>query len=757
MRRWLCNEQRFLGLIVFLLALLPFTVAADKRIKAEPSFRTPVTLSPAAWAALDLATAVYIDYGAFIWTELSEAELDRVARSGYSYQSYPEAYMLDLGGIRFDTRAGAPTLPAGLDQVSSQGPDLHLVQLQGPTRQEWLETLQLAGLEIVQYIHPHSYVVWGEAPAAALAGQTFVGWTGPFAPAYRLLPAYRSLVGEMEVHLLLYRSQTLADTVAELTNLAGALTSRATLNATWEMVNVRVDGSRLVELANVPGVYSVQPVPTDGGLRGEMSNQINVNNHAANNAAFPGYTSWLAAAGVDGSGVIMANVDGGIQDNHPDLVNRMVSCSGDTCGGGASDSHGTHTAGIMAADGASGTVDGNGFLRGLGMAPGANLVEQVYSPWFTQAGGMLKLITESYANNALLSGNSWGPSGSPLGYDDDTLQVDIGVRDADAATAGNQEFSYVLSFMNGNGGTSSQGTPDEAKNIFTIGSTKMQLSNGNQDLNINDISANSAHGPALDGRTIPHMVAPGCRVDSTVTGSGYGLSCGTSMASPHVSGAVALFIQYYRDLFATDPSPALVKAAFLPVAHDLAGFDDADGGTLGHPFDSKQGWGRLDVAAVVSPTVAIVYVDQTVVLDNSGEEWTGQLAVADPAEPVRLMLVWTDAPGHGLGGSTPAWNNDLNLTVTVNGSDYVGNNFGADGWSQTGGSYDGMNNTEGVFLTGVSGNLIVTVAGANINSDGVPGVGDGTDQDFALVCYNCLNAPIEYTEFIYLPAAAKLP
>ena len=75
----------------------------------------------------------------------------------------------------------------------------------------------------------------------------------------------------------------------------------------------------------------------------------------------------------------------------------------------------------------------------------------------------------------------------------------------------------------------------------------MQTGSGGQMLNIDDLSSNTAHGPALDGRNIPHMVAPGCEVNLTVPG-GYDLMCGTSMASPNVSGAVALFIEYYRNL-----------------------------------------------------------------------------------------------------------------------------------------------------------------------------------------------------------------
>jgi hypothetical protein len=53
-----------------------------------------------------------------------------------------------------------------------------------------------------------------------------------------------------------------------------------------------------------------------------------------------------------------------------------------------------------------------------------------------------------------------------------------------------------------------------------------------------------------------------------------------------------------------------------------------------------------------------------------------------------------------------------------------------------------MNNTEGVFLAPVTAErLVVRVQASNINSDGVPHRGDDTDQDFALVCYNCASQP----------------
>ncbi len=671
-------------------------------------------------ARLGLDSCIVTDYGSFLWLKLSAADRAQLKQASVQYWEKPDAFKLRLGGQSFDPLKAQPIPPRGLGSVDRSAPDLHLVQMTGPARAAWLGALRADGLEIVQYLPPYTYVVWGETAARdQTADRPHVRWAAPFAPAYRLLPKYRALSDQLDaVRVLMYRGADTATAVLTIEALGGTLIESRKLNDVFELAGFHISAAKLAEVANVPGVYSVQVVPTDGGLRGEMSDQVNVNNVDESNLAFPGYLDWLASVGLSGNGVIIANVDGGIENSHPDLAGRFVSCSGTTCGGAASSSHGTHTAGIMAANGTSGTLDSYGFLRGLGQAPGANLVEQLYNPYFAWPGGMLLLMTDSYNNGASLSGNSWGPSGWPHGYDSDTLQVDIGVRDADPDTPGNQPLSYVLSIMNGYGGRSSQGTPDEAKNIFTIGSTKMQTAGGAPILQINNLSSNSAHGPALDGRKIPHMVAPGCYVDSTTSyGGGYTTMCGTSMASPHVSGAIALFIEYYRGLpsYESDPSPALVKAAFLPVAHDLAGNLDADGAILGHPFDNRQGWGRMDLEAVVVPRVAVRYFDDPFVFDDTGQEWSTTLAADDPNQPLRIMLVWTDAPGHGLGGSTPAWNNDLDLVVE-NGPDvYFGNNFGAAGWSTTAGTADFKNNTEGVFLgPAATGDYTIRVVASDI-------------------------------------------
>ncbi len=683
----------------------------------------------------ELATAraqgatVVEDYGDVLWVQFEGAE---------SFSTYA----LDLGQRRFDALQDSQANR----RVYGTRAALRLVQFTAPPRQAWLDTLQRQGATPVQYIAPFSYVVWSDALALSAAARLTpqLRWSGEFLPEYKQNNAAEGLRrGETEWQAMLYRG---ADISPATFAANGARSSgRSTMDQYFDIVAFETaDAATLQRLAALPGVYSLQPRRRDGGLRAELANQITAGNFNAGVPAL-GYLSWLSGLGLNGSGVVIANVDGGIFDTHPDLIGRMLPCVGDTCGGSATDDHGTHTAAIMAGDGLSAVVDANGYRRGLGMAPGANLVEQVYNPTFTQPGGMLKLMRQSHDNNADLSGNSWGPAGSPVGYDLDTRQVDVGVRDTKPDIAGDQPLTYVLSFMNGNGGTSSQGSPDEGKNMITVGSTKAQTGSGAFITAYNDISDNSAHGPALDGRRIPHLVAPGCSVDSAASATGYGLMCGTSMASPQVSGAAAVFIEHYRDLHAgADPSAALIKAALVAATQNLVGNTDADGVTLGNRPDNKQGWGRLRADRMLSPGVAVLYYDQdTETFDNTGESWILNVSPEDPAEPVQVVLVYTDAPGHGTGGSTPAWNNDLDLRVESGGDIYRGNVFGANGFSITGGSADSRNNIEVISMDAATaaGGLAIEVVASNVNSNALPNSGDATDQDFALVCVNCSAGP----------------
>ncbi len=735
------QRKSFLFLLSILICVLLFLKPApsagqDAQVGVRINGETVETLRN-----LGIPFKVLIDYGAFRWGVLPTSLLSQLGQSSINYQVFNSPYALSTGDGLIDplfaNQQFSVTRPTNSDDA---GPGLYLVQFYGPTKGEWLSALKADGLKILQYLHPFTYLVWGD-PALLDQSQAhpFVRWVGTYHPQIITQPAIAKS-GEKTIlaRVIAYKGQNLNTLRMELEKL-GAVLIDISMNAdpTFNSITVNIPGDRFDDASELAGVYALQPLPLDGGNRGEMGNQVNAGNLDGSGLAYPGYLAWLNRLGLSGDGVVIANVDSGIDDSHPDLVNRMLPCSGSTCGGAASSTHGTHTAGIMAGDGTSEVIDANGFLRGLGMAPSSSLVEQLYTSVWSETDRMAILMQESVLNNAVISGNSWGPSSTPQGYDYDTRLVDIGVRDADPDTSGNQPLAYILSIMNGYGGTSTQGTPDEAKNILTVGSTFMQKADGSQDNRINDLSYNSAHGPTLDGRNIPHLVAPGLYVDSTIPGASYGLSGGTSMASPAVTGAVALFYEYYFENFGVNPSPALVKAAFLPVAHNLSGHQDADGQIMGHPFDSKQGWGRLNVSSVLEPPGAVWYFDQETLFDETGMTWSTTINTTADLTEVRVMLAWTDAPGHGAGGASPAWVNDLDLAVKVGDQTYYGNQFGPDGYSTSGGAPDEKNNTEGVFLADLPPSEITfTVIAANISGDGIPNFGDATDQDFALVIYS---------------------
>src|SRR5690606_18142228 len=103
------------------------------------------------------------------------------------------------------------------------------------------------------------------------------------------------------------------------------------------------------------------------------------------------------------------------------------------------------------------------------------------------------------------------------------------------------------------------------------------------------IASFSSRGPGQSGTVKPDIAAPGVGVLSTTRG-GSGYLDGTSMAAPHVAGAVALLWDAVPELLGNVPA---TRAILDASAHDVR--DTSCGGTT----DDNNVWGegRLDVLA----------------------------------------------------------------------------------------------------------------------------------------------------------------
>ncbi len=639
--------------------------------------------------------------------------------------------------------------------------DLVLVQFEERGATDVVDALPATGATLVQPLAPVSYLVWADAPTTrtirALDGVRFAG----------VLPAAARIHPSVDGAELL-RVTVVGDTLAGRP-VSG--THRGFTSTDGTVLTVPGDAAVAAALARLPEVYSVAAgteLQGAAALRDERTAAIVAEGVAAPTAPYRPAED----LGVDGTGVTVAVVDGGVDTTHPELPGgtdgRTVTCTsytrtlGADCPAGNTDDaigHGTHVAGIVLGSGSTGLGDGGtgGYAFGRGVAPGASLHVQNAINLTASRPSITELFADSHRAGATVVQNSWGPSGTPQGYDEPTRQADAAVRDADPDAPGDQQLGVVFSIMNGSGGTSTQGAPDEGKNILAIGGSGSGRpgSPGGDDL-----CTCTAHGPNLDGSRLVDLVAPGQGVMSTRAAQGslcgvpvpaatpvqfpsplHATCTGTSMASPHVSGAYALFTEAWRAGHdGADPSPALVKAAFVNGAVDLARTGgrpgvDANGRPLRPVPNEQQGWGRLDLgqslAALSSP--GALHVEQGSPFDASGETATFTVET-DGTTPLRITLAWTDAFGHGQGGELRSLVNDLDLVVVApDGSTYLGNVFSG-GRSVTGGVRDTLNNLENVwFDRAAAGTWTITVRATEVIGDGVPSTGDATDQDFALV------------------------
>jgi len=264
-------------------------------------------------------------------------------------------------------------------------------------------------------------------------------------------------------------------------------------------------------------------------------------------------------AGYRGEGVKVAVVDTGIDQGHPDLAGR-VAAGYSVVGADFQDDngHGTHVAGIVAG---TGSCSGGQYV---GVAPGASLyVAKVLDASGGGAmSGVMAGIEWAVGQGVNVINLSLAGSGSSDGRDALSATCDA------AAAQG-----VIICVAAGNGGPDDRtiGSPGAAAGAITIGAIDRA----------DRIVDFSSRGPTADERIKPDVCLPGVDIVSlraAGTSAGepvdawYTALSGTSMATPHATGIVALLCQACPDL-----TPEQARQALVSSAVDLGADPNAQG------------------------------------------------------------------------------------------------------------------------------------------------------------------------------------
>lgn len=334
------------------------------------------------------------------------------------------------------------------------------------------------------------------------------------------------------------------------------------------------------------------------------------------------------ARGIDGSGITVGIMDSGIDCDHPLLPNvaggrDFTTTTGDldTCAAWDDDiavckGHGTHVAG---------TVGGQ---EGYGVAPGVSLYAlKVFddvngcAAWMSSQMQAMMWAADNNIRvvNASLGG---GAAGSFIG-----VLHDAAIRGTYLVAAIGNSSSAVMY----------PGAYPEAIGVAAVTTSGARASYSGQ-------------GQQVD------VAAPGSGIVSARPGGGTASKSGTSMASPHAAGVVALMLARRPDLSLTDVAMVLAVSS-------------VDKGSVGR--DHQYGNGLVDALAaddylLAHPTIprpALAIERTTSTLSRSAQQVYG--SVADTITVTSTVDTWqTDVVGSPVGAHASPWIGRMRVSIS---------------------------------------------------------------------------------------------
>ncbi len=259
---------------------------------------------------------------------------------------------------------------------------------------------------------------------------------------------------------------------------------------------------------------------------------------------------------LSGRNIVVAVLDTGIDYQHPALgacpaINAtcrvrggydFVNSDNDPLD---DNGHGTHVAGIIGANSSTLT----------GVAPQVQFLAYKVCNSFGSCpiSAILAGVDAAIENNAQIISISLGGEEQP---NNGQSILSLALNQAVA-----QGITVVVAAGNSGPSTGCVASPGDAQDVITVGNSNDK---GTIDTSDDTISSSSCSGPSAFGRLDPDLVAPGTSITSSYLNNASASLSGTSMATPHVSGAAALLLEYNSTL-----TPAQIRSKLMQTATDI--------------------------------------------------------------------------------------------------------------------------------------------------------------------------------------------